>query len=151
MKDGAPSLDSIDALDGVDAVCVLVPEDERPLTGAAGFLDWRMRGALSRVLKSGFFTGASDDKLLMPAQGRVPAKRVFVVGLGARKNVTALGLEHALTSLTTSLSKAKASSVALLLPDAPQLDDATVKGVVKRACVEPLGQVKVTVVGRPGP
>jgi len=86
----------------------------------------------------------------MPGSGRAPGQRVFVVGLGAKKNLTPLGLEHALSSLTQALEKAKAASVALLLPETPQLDDGTLAAVLKRACLQPLGQVSVRVVGRPG-
>ncbi len=104
-----PSLPSLDALSGVESLCLFVTEDERPLQGAAGFVDWRLCGALSRALGASFFQGHPDERLLMPTAGRVPAQRVFAVGLGRQKQVTALGLEHALTRAAQMLGKAQVS------------------------------------------
>ena len=113
-------LDALDAMTGIEAVCCFVVEDERPLSGAAGFLDWRLCGGLSRILGSGFFVGAPGDKLLVPTDSRVPAKKIFAVGLGRSSAVTALGLEHALTQAAAMLSKAKVDSVALAFPALPK-------------------------------
>ena len=113
-------LDSLDAMTGIEAVCCFVMEDERPISGAAGFLDWRLCGGLSKILGSGFFVGAPGDKLLVPTDSRVPAKKVFAVGLGRSSSVTALGLEHALTQAAAMLSKAKVDSVALAFPVLPR-------------------------------
>ena len=113
-------LDALDTLTGIEAVCCFVVEDERPLSGANGFLDWRLCGQLSKVLGSGFFVGAPGDKLLLPTAGRVPATRVFAVGLGRSTAVTALGLEHALTQAAAMLTKAKVDSVALAFPALPR-------------------------------
>ncbi len=126
-------LDALDALAGIEALCCFVTEDERPLSGAAGFLDWRLCGELSRVLQSGFFVGAPGDKLLVPTDSRVPARRVFAVGLGRSQSVTALGLEHALTGAAAMLSKAQASSVALAFPALPKAVAAQRDELVERA------------------
>jgi hypothetical protein len=113
-------LDALDAMTGIEAICCFVVEDERPLSGATGFLDWRLCGGLSKILGSGFFVGAPGDKLLLPTDSRVPAKKVFAVGLGRASSVTALGLEHALTQAAAMLSKAKVDSVALAFPMLPK-------------------------------
>ncbi|MDP2272849.1 MAG: M17 family peptidase N-terminal domain-containing protein [Archangium sp.] len=113
-------LDALDAMTGIEAVCCFVVEDERPLSGAAGFLDWRLCGALSKILGSGFFVGAPGDKLLVPTDARVPARKLFAVGLGRSNAVTALGLEHALTQAAAMLSKANVDSVALAFPALPR-------------------------------
>lgn len=136
-----PSLPSLDALSGVESLCLLVTEDERPLQGAAGFLDWRLCGALSRALEASFFHGHPDERLLMPTAGRVPAQRVFAVGLGRQKQVTALGLEHALTRAAQMLGKAQVSSVGLALPELPALSPEALATLVRRGfCDEFSGQ-----------
>lgn len=127
------SLAGVDALSGIQAVCCFVTEDERPLTGAAGFVDWRLCGDLSRLLKTGFFTGTPGDKLLVPTDARVPATRLFAVGLGKSRSLTALGLEHALGSAATMLSKAKIESVALAFPSLPRDVAAARDELVSRA------------------
>jgi hypothetical protein len=125
-------LAAVDALD-VDAVCCFLTEDERPLSGAAGFIDWRLSGGLSRVLKAGFFAGAPGEKLLVPSAGQVPAPKLFAVGLGRATGVTVLGLEHALSQAAEMLTKAQVSSVALAFPSLPKAVDSTRDDLVSRA------------------
>lgn len=115
----AASLDALDALSGVESLCCFVTEDERPLSGAAGFLDWRLCGELSRVLRSGFFIGRPGERLLLPSSGRVPARRLFLVGLGPAAKVTPLGFEHALAAAATMLTGAQVASVGLAFPSLP--------------------------------
>src|SRR3954452_25120632 len=90
-------LDSLDELKDVDALCLFVGEDERPLRGVAGYVDWRLCGALSRVIKNGFFVGAAQDWLLLPSNGRIAPARIFVVGVGKRSALTAEGIGKALS------------------------------------------------------
>lgn len=113
------NLDALDTLSGFEAVCCFISEDERPLSGAAGFVDWRLCGEFSRVLKTGFFVGTPGDKLLLPTEARVPARKLFAVGLGKTSSITALGLEHALSSAATMLTRAQIESVALAFPSLP--------------------------------
>lgn len=119
-----PTLDSIDALEGVDAFCLMVASDERPLSGAAGFLDWRLLGALSRVLLDGFFKGERGEKLLLPTQGKVPPVKAFAVGVGPGAEVSLEALEVLLAQTAEVLKKAGVGSVALALPEAPAVSDA---------------------------
>jgi len=72
-------LAAIDALD-VDALAVFVGP-ERPLQGFAGFVDWRMCGAVSRAIRNGLFQGGAEEALLLPSGGRVHAGRIFCFGL----------------------------------------------------------------------
>lgn len=116
----ATGLDAIDGLTGFEAICCFVTEDDRPLSGAVGFLDWRLCGALSAQLVSGFFTGTPGDKLLLPSGLQVSAPKIFALGLGRSNAVTALGLEHALTQAASMLSRAQVSSVALAFGALPR-------------------------------
>jgi hypothetical protein len=127
------SLASVDALEGTEAVCCFVAEDERPLPGASGFVDWRLGGELSRLLKAGFFTGVPDEKLLVPTRGRVPAPKLFAYGLGRSSAITALGLEHALAQAGEMLAKAQISSVALAFPTLPKGLEAARDELIGRA------------------
>ena len=117
-------LDGLDALTGVDALCLFVAEDDRPLPSTAGYVDWRLCGALSRVLKAGFFTGAKDDWLLLPSDGRMPIGRIFAVGLGARKSLDTATLGRVLANAAQVLAKANVESVALELPSGGRVDEA---------------------------
>ncbi|ABS26927.1 M17 family peptidase N-terminal domain-containing protein [Anaeromyxobacter sp. Fw109-5] len=73
---GLPALDALD----VDAVGVFVGP-ERPLQGLAGFVDWRMCGAISRAIRNGLFEGARGEALLLPTGGRMGPARLFCFGL----------------------------------------------------------------------
>lgn len=81
-------LAELDALK-VDTYVVFLSESERPPTGLAGLLDWRLAGALSRLLRDGIVDGSQDDALLASTGGlaeghTLPGSRLFVFGLGSR-------------------------------------------------------------------
>lgn len=126
-------LEALDSLQEVDSLCLFIAEDERPLRGAAGFLDWRLCGGLSRVLRQRFFTGTAGEQLLFPIDGRVPAQRVFVLGLGKSSRVSAEQLGKVFTQAARMLNKAAVSGVAMELPGAGVLDDSTRLGAFANA------------------
>lgn len=73
---------SLHALDGAEGdALALFLGPERPLQGLAGLADWRLAGALSRVLRQGHFEGRSGEQLLLPSQGRLGLPRVFCFGV----------------------------------------------------------------------
>ena len=110
------TLEALDPLP-VDTVCLFVPEDERPLTGAAGYVDWRLCGQLSRLLVDGFFKGNRGESLLLPSNGRIGAPRVVVLGLGPGGDALHPGvLRSALSQAADVLNRARVDSVALELP-----------------------------------
>jgi hypothetical protein len=125
-------LDGLDTLSGVDALLLFVGEDERPLLGTAGYVDWRLCGQLSRLLQAGFFTGAAGDSLLLPSDGRLPPGRVFVLGLGRRDTLDARRLATLLGDAARVLTRAGAQSVALEVPGAERLDDAARAEALRR-------------------
>jgi hypothetical protein len=116
-------LEGLDALQGVDSLCLFVGEDDRPLPGSAGYVDWRLCGALSRVLQSGFFVGAREDSLLLPTDGRFPLPRIFVIGLGQRQRLDASSLGEAMAFAAQVMAKAKVQGVALEVPGAGVLEE----------------------------
>ena len=110
------TLDALDPLP-VDTVCLFVTEDERPLGGAAGFVDWRLCGQLSRLLVDGFFRGVRGESLLLPSNGRIGAPRLVVLGLGPGGEALHPGvLRTALSQAADVLNRARVDSVALELP-----------------------------------
>jgi hypothetical protein len=66
----------------VDLAVVPFFEDERPLQGLAGLLDWRTGGALSSLLRTGFCTGAAGEAVLLPGRRTLPMERLVLLGLG---------------------------------------------------------------------
>lgn len=110
----APSLQALDALD-VDALALALRSDARPLRGAAGLLDWRCCGRLSRLLLDGTMTGSPGEHLLLPGRPFLNSRRIFVFGWGARPNSDQT-LDTRLTDMARVLDAAGASSIAVSLP-----------------------------------
>jgi hypothetical protein len=117
-------LQTLDGLSDIDALCLFVAEDERPLKGTAGYVDWRLCGALSRVVRDGFFSGASGERLLLPSGGRIGMSRIFAVGLGPSGELKSDFVSQLLGETARLLSLAKVEAVALEVPGEGKLDDA---------------------------
>lgn len=77
----AGDLDGLDRLQ-VDTLAVPLFARRAQPDGSAGYLDWRLCGRLSRMIKAGQFTGARGEALLTSTLGRIPAGRVFLLGMG---------------------------------------------------------------------
>ncbi|MEO5988164.1 MAG: leucyl aminopeptidase [Candidatus Eisenbacteria bacterium] len=71
----------------VGALAVGVLEHEKKLSGPAAALDRATRGALSALFQSGDFTGKHLETAVLHPPG-VKAKRVLLVGMGARAALT---------------------------------------------------------------
>jgi hypothetical protein len=92
--------------------------DERPLRGGAAHADWRMCGALSRLIQRGRLSGSFGEAALMPATGGLRVRWLLALGLGRRADFSAeRAREFARACVTRSLDLA-AEVVALPLPPA---------------------------------
>ncbi len=78
---------SLRALDEreADVLALTLFSDERPLRGLIGLVDWRMCGAISRWVRSGFVSGDWGERVLVPSNGRLNFPRLLLMGLGARE------------------------------------------------------------------
>lgn len=85
----------------------------RPLRGLAGLLDWRLCAGLSRALSAGTFVPESGEVLLLPAAGRIPARRIFCFGLPDDSEAAALA---AVAHAGEVLGKAGCRSLVAALP-----------------------------------
>ncbi len=118
------TLASLDSLEGVEATCLFVFEDERPLRSAAGHVDWRLCGSLSRILLEGRFVGAQGDALLFPVPGRLAAgERLFCYGAGRRGGFGKSGFEALCRKACQALSLAGTRSFAVELPQVEGMDE----------------------------
>ncbi len=87
-----------------EAIIVGFYEDVRPLKGIAGELDWLLCGALSSLVLTKKLRGSLGDVALVTSQGKVPAQKIFLVGLGPRARFT-------LTTLRSAAGTAASSAV----------------------------------------
>jgi hypothetical protein len=100
-----------------DVLLLLLPEEERPLRGDAGIVDWRLAGQVSKLLTSGFCSGQFGEATLMPADARLAAGRVLLFGVGPLRALRGRGLERALTLAGTKLLGMRARTGVLALPE----------------------------------
>ena len=70
--------------------------DERPVQRAAGAVDWRLCGPVSRCLVSGKLEGKIGEAVLLSTYARLLVPRVLLLGLGDR----ALFTPHDIQSVT---------------------------------------------------
>lgn len=116
-----------------DALLAAIPEDERPLRGEAGHLDWRMGGEISRLLVSGYVTGRRDEAILIPGGAMLGADRVILIGVGRGVGLAGHSLQRAFRIVAGKLLGLRLESCALAMPAAiePALDaDHLVWGLV---------------------
>jgi hypothetical protein len=114
----------------VEAVVVGFHEDIRPLKGGAGTLDWVLCGALSRLISEGRVQGTVGDLALLTTAGKLPAKKVFMVGLGRRADMMPDSLRLAARSAAASLMGAGIRRAAIdLFPVTAEPDERSLAAV----------------------
>jgi len=108
----------------VDCLVVGVFE-ETELGGEAKSVDAACGGRLQRLLARGDFTGRAGETLLVTEVTELPARRVLLVGLGARAQLSRRGWRRAWGNAVAALGRTRIASVALALdrPAARELDD----------------------------
>lgn len=139
-----PTLHVIDTLDA-ETVAIGLCADVRPLAGAAGFIDWRMCGKLSELVRKGTITGKAGEKVLLPTNGMIPATRLLVFGWGPKASL----LDNAVARLAWMvevLSRAGAQRIAVALPEPAGI----LVGLVEEHLKKPLGERLSLVFGPDG-
>ena len=111
-------------------------EDERPLKGSSGWMDWRLNGMLSRFLIEKRLTGNWQEKILIPSQGRVMPRMILLLGLGKVKEYSYLRLRELSPYILEVLKKLNTSSICLSLPyeegynvDCGKLTEVLIEGI----------------------
>ena len=82
----------------------------------AALLDRALGGALSKLVQSKEFEGKANEVLLYHTQDMVPAKRLVLVGLGKKNEVTIETIRQAMGSAAKRVRQAKVGSYAVVLP-----------------------------------
>jgi hypothetical protein len=105
-------------LDEVSAEVVAcgIYRDERPLSGLAGLLDWRLAGRLSRLAKQGFLLGEVGELLAMPVRPRLSFDKLIVAGLGPRSTFGDTTFKKVLERTMSTLSGLHVKKAIVELP-----------------------------------
>ena len=106
------------ALERAQADLVVVPlfDDERPLQGGIGRVDWRLCGQLSNLVAAGRLTGTPGEAALLVAFGGLATPRLLVLGAGSRESFDAAAFDGLVRSATQRAAALNIDSVAFLLP-----------------------------------
>ncbi len=80
----APDLRKLDDT-SAELIACSIWQEQRPLGGLAGLLDWRLAGKLSKLARETFLAGALGEILFLPGRPRLPFDKVLVMGLGPRE------------------------------------------------------------------
>jgi hypothetical protein len=110
-----PSLRKLD-LSGTEVLVAGLTSDERPPQGVAGLVDWRLAGRISRVLKSGFVSGALGEVLLVPGKPKLPFDKVLLFGTGPAADYTEGRFRAVLEKILKTLEGLRARTAVVELP-----------------------------------
>jgi len=115
------TLDAIDQA-AAESICLFVAADERPLTGLAGLVDWRLQARLSRLLRGGQVTGEKGEAVLTSPGARLGFRKMFLFGIGPSSQPEE-ELQRRLAEALRKLADAGVQEAALQLP--PRLSPET--------------------------
>ncbi len=96
-----------------DAIVVGFFEDVRPLKGYAGHVDWLLCGALSDLLIEKKLRGSVGEVALLTNRKKVPAQKIFMVGLGPLAEYSLQALKHASRCAAASILGSGAARAAI--------------------------------------
>ena len=104
-------------IDRVPAELVLLMhyQDQVPLHGLLGLVDWRVNGKLSRLVKDKVFVGNAREMLLMPSERRFKADKLVLLGLGRKTDFEEGHIPQVFDFIFQTSSRMKASQVCLSL------------------------------------
>ena len=118
-----------------DALLVPLFEDQRPLEGPVGVVDWRLDGALTRMLLDGELTGRSGEKLALQTNARFAAPWVMVGGSGRWRSLDRSGYLTLIERLLRMAASASVREIALCLPPGNQFDPVELERMVSEALI----------------
>jgi len=99
-----------------DTLVLWVFADQRPLRGLAGFVDWRLNGRLSALLKDDFFDGMRHEQMMTVTGGRIGVNRVVAMGAGFLRDLDLTAFSDLVDHTCQCLQRLKAPSAALSIP-----------------------------------
>lgn len=102
--------------EATDALVLTHCEGDTLAKQDAAVLDKALGGALRELLQSKEFEGKANEVVLFHTQGKIPAKRLILVGLGKKKDVGLDQIRQALGHAAKRVRQAKAGSFVVALP-----------------------------------
>jgi len=125
-----------------ELVAVAFFETDRPLRGAAGRADWRLCGALTRLLIDERMSGAADEAVLVAIGRGWNAPRLLGLGLGERRDFEPADWEALGRSVALRAARLRSESVAFPVcdPDTGRVGVRERVGALLRGAVSALAE-----------
>lgn len=99
----------------VDALVVNLFAGVRTPGGATGAVDGALGGAISELIAQGDLSGKAGEVAVLYPRGRIPARRVLVVGLGERESFDAEAIRRASAAAVGRARELKCRRVATIV------------------------------------
>lgn len=112
-----------------DAIVIGIYEGVKSLTGALHNIDEQLGGIITDIISSDCFKGTEGEVLLVHSLGRIPAKKIFLLGLGKENDLNEDVIRKVVGKVAKEAEKAKASTVAIIAV-----------GLDKNMCPQTVGQ-----------
>jgi hypothetical protein len=103
-----------------EALCLPFFRDERPLRGAAGLVDFRLCGRISKLIAGGRMHGELGEAVLMPARPRLAAERLLWIGAGPWSELGEPRYRQLVQDVLVRLARLRVRAAALVLPGRPR-------------------------------
>jgi len=111
-------------------------EDVRPLKGLAGELDWLLCSSLSALIIKNKLRGALGELALLTSRGKVPASKIFMLGLGPRRSVSPETVQEAARSAAAAAVGAGLTSAAIEYLGTPELSTETAVNALQQGLAD---------------
>lgn len=108
-----------------DLIVVPVFSDLIPLKGEAGYLDWRLNGEISRLIKSNKVSGAFEEVTLLYRKHKTACGTALLLGFGKTANLDPLKLATIYSHMAQTIKSMGKDRFALSLsiPSSNAIDD----------------------------
>lgn len=100
----------------VEVVILPIFQDEE-LAGSAAAADEALDGLIAEMRERGEFRGKLHETALLPTMGRLPARRVLLLGLGKREELGPVDWSRAVSAACRALAERRVRTAALDLAD----------------------------------
>ena len=99
----------------IEIIVAAIYENERPLAGLSGLLDWRFQGAISKCIRSGAISGEAGECAYIPVVKNGKTFRILLTGAGKspRPGDRSIPPVESLRALTKNLAGLKLSSIGI--------------------------------------
>jgi leucyl aminopeptidase len=99
-----------------DLLALPVFSDKLNESAVIGALDERMGGVIRPIVEEEGFKGKPQQTVLVHTQGKLPSKRILLIGLGPEKDVNPADLRHVAAKAAKAARAAGAKTIAIALP-----------------------------------